>query len=325
MDKQNILATAQQVLVTEARTVQQLIDRIDERFFTACEYLFNCKGHVVVIGMGKSGHIANKIAATLASTGTPSFFVHPAEASHGDLGMIRTEDIVLAISNSGNTPEILAILPIIKYLGVKLISLTGNPNSALAQAANVNIDVSIEQEACPLGLAPTASTTATLAMGDALAIALLKNRDFTERDFALSHPGGMLGKKLLLRVSDLMHTDKDIPIVTQNDTIKHALFAITSKRLGMTTVVEDNKLVGIFTDGDLRRALDNGVDINSTKIKDAMTKTTKVVSPQILAIEALEIMEKYAITSLVAVDNNKVVGVVHLHDILKSGIIPIQV
>lgn len=326
LDKDKVFHIGYKVIDLEIASIINLKKSINENFFRACQYLLACKGHIVVIGMGKSGHIANKIAATLASTGSPAFFVHPGEAGHGDFGMIKKDDVVIAISHSGSTSEILSILPIIKYLKVVLISLTSNPESPLAKAASVNIDIGVKKEACPLGLAPTSSTTATLVMGDALALALLESRGFSKQDFALSHPCGMLGKRLLLRVSDLMHKDQDIPKVKVTENIKHALLEITSKRLGMTTVVDkNNKLLGIFTDGDLRRSLDKGIDINSVAIKEVMTIKTKIISADLLAMEALELMEKYNITSLVVTDAGKiVVGVVHMHDILQSGIIPIK-
>lgn len=309
------------VLQTEAKSIYDLIERVDDNFVKASHLLLNCKGRIVVIGMGKSGHIGNKIAATLASTGSPAFFVHPAEASHGDLGMITKDDVVLAISNSGTTEEIIAILPLLKWLAVPLIALTGNKNSVLAKEANVNIDISVEQEACPLGLAPTSSTTATLAMGDALAIALLEARGFTANDFAKVHPKGNLGLRLLLRIDDIMHTGNEMPVVKQGTLLSKALLEITQKRLGMTTIVdEQNKLIGIFTDGDLRRVFDKDIDIHTTHIDRVMSTHSKTVSPGLLAAEALHIMENYKITSLVVVnDMNQPIGIVHIHDILLAG------
>lgn len=317
-----ICQLGKQVLDIEAQAITNLTNRINSDFANACEYLLNCQGHIVVIGMGKSGHVANKIAATLASTGSPAFFVHPGEASHGDLGMIKKEDVIIAISNSGNTAEILSLLPIIKNFNIPLITLTGNPKSKLAQEATVNIDISVDKEACPLGLAPTSSTTATLAMGDALAIALLETRGFTKEDFALSHPGGMLGKRLLLRIDDLMHQDQALPKVSVDTILKDALFEMTSKGLGMTTIVDDQQqLLGVFTDGDLRRALDKNIDIHTTTIDKVMNKNSKTVSSGTLAIEALELMEQYKITSLIVLnDKQQLVGVIHLHDLLNSGI-----
>lgn len=309
------------VLQTEAKAIHDLIERIDDNFVKASHLLFNCKGRIVVIGMGKSGHIGNKIAATLASTGSPAFFVHPAEASHGDLGMITKDDVVLAISNSGTTEEILAILPLLKWLDVPLIALTGNKNSVLAKEASVNIDISVEQEACPLGLAPTSSTTATLAMGDALAVALLEARGFTSNDFAKVHPKGNLGLRLLLRVDDVMHTGDEIPMVKQGTLLSETLLEITQKRLGMTTVVDhENKLMGIFTDGDLRRALDKDIDIHKTAIDRVMSTHCKTIAPGLLATEALHIMETHKITVLVIINaDNQPVGIVHIHDILLAG------
>jgi arabinose-5-phosphate isomerase len=273
--------------------------------------------------MGKSGHIGGKIAATLASTGSPAFFVHPGEASHGDMGMITKKDAVLALSNSGETPEILTILPLIKRLDIPLISLTGNPKSTIAQRATINIDVSVEKEACPLGLAPTSSTTATLVMGDALAVALLEARGFTAEDFALSHPGGSLGRKLLLRIKDLMHTENRIPTVNTAALLTQALMEMTQKGFGMTAVVDNsNKLIGIYTDGDLRRTLDAGLDIHKTNIEQVMTKNCKTITPCMLAAEALQIMQTYKITCLLVVEkDNTLIGVIHLHDLLRAGVV----
>ncbi len=323
LSKDNIYQRAKQVLEIEAESITKLIDRIDDNFVKACEYLINCSGHIVVIGLGKSGHIANKIAATLASTGSPAFFVHPAEASHGDLGMIKKEDVVIAISYSGNTAEILSILPLLKKFSVPLITLTGNPKSRLAKEATINLDISVAKEACPLGLAPTSSTTATLAMGDALAIVLLEMRGFTKEDFALSHPGGTLGKRLLLHVDDLMRTGAAIPKIHENDLVKTALLEISAKGLGMTTIVDsENKLKGVFTDGDLRRALEKNIDIHTTKVAKIMNVTYKTIVSGTLAIEALEIMEQFKITALVVIDkHDNIAGIIHMHDLLQSGII----
>lgn len=309
------------VIQTEAKAVADLAGRIDEHFAKACRLLLACEGRIIVIGMGKSGHIGNKIAATLASTGSPAFFVHPAEASHGDFGMITKNDVVLAMSNSGETKELITLLPLIKLLGIELIALTGNPNSTLAKEATIHINVSVEQEACPLGLAPTSSTTATLAMGDALAIALLEARGFTSEDFAKVHPKGNLGLRLLLRVEDVMHIDDSIPCVKTGTRLSVALIEMSQKRLGMTTIVDhDNKLIGIFTDGDLRRAFDMDIDIHKTLIDQIMTTKCKTVSPHLLAAEALHIMETYKITVLVVIDAERVpIGVVHIHDILLAG------
>ena len=299
------------------------MERIDATFARACHYLLHCKGRIVVIGMGKSGHIGNKIAATLASTGSPAFFVHPGEANHGDLGMITPQDVVIAISYSGNTQEIISLLPVLKRLGVPLISLTGNPQSLLATTSDVHIDVSVAKEACPLGLAPTASTTATLAMGDALAISLLEARGFTAEDFALSHPGGMLGRRLLLRVDDIMHMDADVPQVNMNVTVTEALLEATQKGMGMTAVIDDNKKVkGIFTDGDLRRALQKNVDLHNTPIHQVMTANCKTIHPGILAAEALEIMETMKINGLLIVDeHDKLVGALGMHDLLRAHVL----
>jgi arabinose-5-phosphate isomerase len=282
-----------------------------------------CKGRVIVTGMGKSGHIANKIAATFASTGTPSFFVHPGEASHGDLGMITGIDVVLAISNSGNTAEITTILPLIKRMGAPLISMTGNPNSTLALQSNIHLDISIKEEACPLGLAPTSSTTATLVMGDALAVALLESKGFSETDFAFSHPGGSLGKKLLLTVNELMHKGERIPSVKTGTLLSDGLLEISKKGFGMTAVInQENKLVGLFTDGDLRRAFDAKIDMLTTSIDRVMTTNCKTIAADILAAEALNIMEQNKITGLLVTDSdNFVVGILHMHDLIRAGVI----
>ena len=311
------------VLETEAGAVEALKSRIDDDFVRACHYMLKCEGRVVVIGMGKSGHIGSKIAATLASTGTPAFFVHPGEASHGDLGMITTKDVVLALSNSGSTEEILTILPIIKRLGVPLITLTGNPQSTLAQAASVNINVAVAKEACPLDLAPTASTTAALAMGDALAISLLEVRGFTSDDFARSHPGGKLGRRLLLLIDDLVHSGERAPKVNSGTLVCDALLEITRKGLGATAIVDDQDTVqGIFTDGDLRRAIDHGADLNNTPIDQLMTRNCTLVSPGLLAAEALRIMEDGKFSALLVVDKNKrLIGALNMHDLLRAGVV----
>lgn len=310
------------VIETEAQAVFDLTRRIDQRFEDACQLLLACTGRVVVTGMGKSGHIAHKIAATLSSTGTPAFFMHPGEASHGDLGMITRQDVVLAISHSGNTQELMILLPLIKRLGVPLIALTGYPDSILATSANVHLDVSITQEACPLGLAPTTSTTVSLVMGDALAIALLQARGFSEEDFALSHPGGMLGKRLLLRIDELWHSGSDLPIVHKDVTIREALIEVTAKKLGMTCVTDDHGfLVGIYTDGDIRRTLNNEHNINLTPLHTVMTHNGLTVSSGMLAAEALSIMQKNLITSLAVIDSDRrPMAVVHLHDLLRAGV-----
>lgn len=310
------------VIEIEAKAVRDLSERINEDFAAACKVLLHCEGRIVVLGMGKSGHIGNKIAATLASTGSPAFFVHPGEASHGDLGMITQKDVVLALSNSGETTEILLILPLIKRLCIPLISMTGNKNSTLAKSATVHIDVSVTQEACPLGLAPTASTTATLAMGDALAVALLQARGFTAEDFAMSHPSGSLGRRLLLRVDDIMRTGDAIPKVTKETSLSNALIEMSQKGMGITTVVNDKQqLLGVFTDGDLRRALDKGSNIHQILIGQVMSPHCKTISLGILAAEALGIMETHRITCLFITDENQVpIGAVHMHDLLRAGV-----
>jgi arabinose-5-phosphate isomerase len=312
-----------EVLRKEAQAIVHLEQYIDERFAQACELLLDCQGHVIVIGLGKSGHIGNKIAATLASTGSPSFFVHAAEATHGDFGMITADDVVIAISNSGKTNEILTLLPHIKQLKVKLISITSDPQSPLAQEATVNLNTGARREAGPLELAPTASTTATLALGDALAIALTRARNFTHEDFARSHPGGVIGKRLLLRVSELMHTDAAIPKVHADALIKDALMEMTEKRLGMTTIVDaDDHLLGIFTDGDLRRVIAQGYNLTDTHIIDLMVRNCKTINHDILAFEALTEMENYKITAMPVLDaTKKIIGVLHMHDILQAGVI----
>jgi arabinose-5-phosphate isomerase len=311
------------VIETEAQAVIALKNRIDQRFVAACEHMLACKGRIVVIGMGKSGHIGSKIAATLASTGSPAFFVHPSEAGHGDLGMITHQDVVLAISNSGETAEIITLLPNIKLLNIPLITLTGGkPNSTLAKIATVNIDVSVVAEACPLGLAPTSSTTATLVMGDALAVALLQTKGFTTADFARAHPGGILGKRLLLQVDHLMHTGEKIPKVSEDIRVTDALLEVTHKRLGMTTVINAHgKLAGIFTDGDLRRALDRQLNLHESKMSEVMTPNCKTLSPGTLAAEALQLMQSLKITSFPVVDpQNTVLGIIHIHDLLSAGV-----
>ena len=318
-----IIAEAKKVIRIEAEALLALADSIDEAFRQAVEMILLCRGRVVVTGMGKSGLIGQKIASTLSSTGTPSFFLHPAEGVHGDLGMIMKGDVVVAISNSGETEEILRILPAIKRLGAHLVTVAGNPVSTLARAGDVFLPVTIKEEACPLGLAPTASTTATLALGDALAVALLVERGFREEDFALFHPGGALGKKLLLRVEDLMHSGDAIPLVGCGILMREALFVITAKGLGVTGVTDDTgDLVGIITDGDLRRALERGVDIMSVSAGEMMSKNPKRILQTELAAKALNIMEEYAITSLFVVGEERgtPVGIVHLHDLLKAGL-----
>ncbi len=311
------------VIQVETQAVAALAGQINDSFVNACKLMFGCKGRVVVIGMGKSGHIAGKIAATLASTGTPAFFVHPGEASHGDMGMITKQDVVLALSNSGETEEIVKILPIIKRLAVPLIAMTGNPKSTLATFATTHINVSVAQEACPLGLAPTSSTTAALVMGDALAVSLLEARGFTKDDFALSHPGGSLGKQLLLRVGDIMHIGVALPLVHKSALINAALLEMTEKKLGMTAIVEEDKrLIGIFTDGDLRRMLSRNLDVRSTSIVEVMTPNCTVIKADALAAEAMQIMEQKKINALVVVDDHQhVIGALNMHDLIRAGIV----
>lgn len=319
---EELLALATEVLEIEARAVDHLKTRLNEDFIAACELCMNTRGRVVVTGMGKSGHVSNKIAATLASTGTPAFFMHPAEASHGDVGMITEHDLLLAVSYSGETAEVITILPIVKRLGAKLLSMTGNPNSTMAKAADVHLDISVAEEACPLNLAPTASTTATLAMGDALAVALLKKRGFTAEDFARSHPSGILGKRLLLRVSDVMRSGDRVPAVSPDVTLRDALFEMTDKGLGMTAIVDaENKILGIYTDGDLRRTLDSGSDVRTTTIRDVMHTGCKTTSAEVLAAEALHLLEKNKITSLLVADEtNTLVGALNIHDLFREGL-----
>ncbi len=310
------------VIEIEAQAVFELTQRINQDFETACELLLACKGRIVVTGMGKSGHIGKKIAATLSSTGSPAFFMHPGEASHGDFGMITRQDTVIAISNSGFTKELVILLPLLKRLEIPLIAITGNPESTLATTATVNLDVSIREEACPLGLAPTTSTTVSLVMGDALAIALLQTRGFSAEDFARSHPGGSLGKKLLLRVADVAHSGDELPIISEQATIREALLEVTAKKLGMTCVVnKQGVFVGIYTDGDVRRTLTHDYDINTTPINDVMTRNCHTIANDMLAAEALAIMQKFSITSLVILDDrNYPAGVVHLHALLRAGV-----
>jgi arabinose-5-phosphate isomerase len=316
------LESARRTIGIERDAVELLLKRLDHHFERACDILLGCSGRVVVTGMGKSHHIGNKIAATLASTGTPAQFVHAAEASHGDMGMITASDTVIALSNSGTTNEIVTLLPLLKRLGIPLISMTGNPDSVLAKAADVNLDVGVLEEACPLGLAPTSSTTAALVMGDALAIALLEARGFTAEDFAFSHPGGALGRKLLLKVEHVMRTGVAIPQVAPDTLLSQALLVISAKGIGMTAVVDSNNvLLGIFTDGDLRRTIDHGVDIRSTRIGDIMTRNSKTARADMLAAEAMHIMDQNKISALVVVDDQQhPVGALHLHDLLRAGL-----
>jgi arabinose-5-phosphate isomerase len=322
MNKDAIQNLARAVIETQASTITSLLQRVDEQFLTACKYLLECTGRVVVIGMGKSGHIGSKIAATMASTGTPAFFVHPAEASHGDLGMIKSRDVVLALSNSGETDEVNTILPLLKRIGVKIVAMTGNPASTLADHADVHINVSVEKEACPLGLAPTSSTTAALVMGDALAVALLQTRGFTREDFAMSHPAGRLGRRLLLRIQDVMHRGDEIPLVPLDASISQAIVEMTAKRLGMTAVLDkEGKVAGVYTDGDLRRTLDAGLDPHATPVSEAMTAGGESISPDELAIEAMQRMREFSIQGLLVIDNDeKLVGALNFQDLLRAGV-----
>lgn len=310
-------------MLTEARAVEALAQRLDDSFPQAVDLILQCRGRVVVSGMGKSGHIGRKIASTLASTGTPAFFMHPGEASHGDLGMITAQDVVLALSNSGESDELLAIIPLLKRLGAKLISMTGKPGSSLARESDVHLDASVSHEACPLGLAPTASTTAALALGDALALALLDARGFSEEDFARAHPGGSLGRQLLLHVSDIMRTGNETPKVPQNASLAAALLEMSRKGLGMTAIVDaDNRPVGIFTDGDLRRAFEHGVDVASTRVADIMHPTPRTIAPNRLAVEAVELMDTHKINALLVTDSTGIlVGALNMHDLLKAKVV----
>jgi arabinose-5-phosphate isomerase len=318
----NLSSSAIRTITMEAEAVSALTGRIGADFERACQLLLACRGRVIVTGMGKSGHIGCKIAATLASTGTPAFFVHPGEASHGDMGMITREDAIIALSNSGEVAEVVTLLPLLKRLGSPVIALTGNPHSTLALAADAHLNTGVETEACPLDLAPTSSTTTALVMGDALAIALLEQRGFTAEDFAFSHPGGTLGKKLLLKVQDVMQTGDSVPSVDAATPLSQALLEISNKGLGMTTVTNaDGRLAGIFTDGDLRRTLDQQIDINNTPIASLMSTGTKTANPQMLAAEALRIMEEHEITSLVVLDDSgETRGIIHLMHLLHAGI-----
>jgi arabinose-5-phosphate isomerase len=321
-ESQRLIEMGREALRIEARAVAALVDRLGDDFGKASRMLLACTGRVVVSGMGKSGHVGGKIAATLASTGTPAFFLHPAEASHGDLGMVTRGDVVLAISYSGETVELLTILPLFKRMDARLIAMTGNPSSTLAREADVHLDVSVPAEACPLNLAPTASTTAALAMGDALAVALLKHRGFTEADFARSHPGGTLGRRLLLHVADVMRRGKDLPIVRPETPLTEGLLEMSRKRLGLTAVVDGaDRVVGIFTDGDLRRALDREIDVRSTTMADVMTSGPRSIGPGELAAEAVLMMEKHAVNGLLVLDESgRLVGALNVHDLLRAGV-----
>ncbi len=323
MDKSALQQSALRTIALEQSAVSSLSDRIDDGFIEACRLILDCEGRVIVMGIGKSGHIANKIAATLASTGTPAHFVHAAEASHGDIGMVTDRDIVIAISNSGTTSEIESILPVLKRKGITIISMTGNPESILAKEATANLDTSVEQEACPLGLAPTTSTTAALVMGDALAMALLEARGFTAEDFAFSHPGGNLGRRLLLKVGDIMHHGDEIPRVDENTSVRDSLLEISAKKLGMTTVTSaDGTVLGIFTDGDLRRFLDDNRDIHNTPISTVMTASFKSITANALASEAAKIMQDNEIYTLVVKDEQDAFcGIITMHDLLKANVV----
>jgi arabinose-5-phosphate isomerase len=318
-----IKQSALRVLEIEQRAIAQLAQYIDDAFVEACQLILSCKGKVIVCGMGKSGHIGHKISATLASTGTPAFFMHPAEANHGDLGMLTKQDILLAISNSGETGELLALIPVVKRMGVPIIAMTSNLQSTLGKYADVNLCIKVEQEACSLGLAPTSSTTATLVMGDALAVALLDARGFTSEDFALSHPGGSLGRKLLIKLEDVMVKEQSLPLVSGQQNLREVLLVISQKALGMAGVIDENgKLLGIFTDGDLRRVLDDRIDIHNTKIQEIMTPNSITAKPEMLAAEVLTLMQKHKISSLFVTDTNgKPIGAINMQLLLQVGII----
>jgi len=321
----DIIEEARRVLRVEAQSLLDLAERINENFSQAIELLYQCKGKVVLMGMGKSGLVGRKIASTFASTGTPAFFLHPAEGVNGDFGMLAKEDVIIAISNSGETRELLEVLPLIKRYGNRLVTLTGNAKSTLAKAGDIHLDIRVREEACPLGLAPTASTTATLAMGDALAVALMGKKDFKKEDFAILHPGGTLGKRLLLKVQDLMHGGKALPMISEKTLMKEAIFEITSKRLGVTGVCNaEGHLVGVITDGDLRRALEKFSDLFNREASEVMTKNPKWIEKDALAAKGVQRMEEYSITSLFVFNQagDKVpVGIIHLHDLLKAGVV----
>ncbi|GLR63177.1 KpsF/GutQ family sugar-phosphate isomerase [Marinospirillum insulare] len=323
MTTTDYLASARRTLNLEIEALQEVLFNLDQNFIAACELILACKGRIIVSGMGKSGHIGHKIAATLASTGTPAFFMHPGEASHGDLGMVTRSDLVLALSNSGETHEVTSLLPLLKRLGIPIIGLTGAPHSTLAQEANIHLNASISREACPLNLAPTSSTTAALVLGDALAIALLEARGFGPDDFALSHPGGSLGRKLLLRVSDIMHTEEALPKILVTASLREALLEMTQKGLGFTCVVDEQQnLLGVYTDGDLRRTLDKNLDLRDIQVADVMTKSSKSIQADLLAAEAVLLMEENKISALPVMDKNqRLVGALNMHDLLKAGVI----
>ncbi len=323
MDDNRLIELAREVLTVEARAIEALIPRLGSPFLKATHECLNCRGRIVVTGMGKSGHIGGKIAATLASTGSPAFFMHPGEASHGDVGMITSQDVVIAVSNSGETAEVVTLLPLLKRRGARLIAMTGKRQSQIARSADAVLDISVSAEACPLNLAPTASTTATLAMGDALALALLEARGFTAEDFALSHPAGALGRRLLLRVEDVMHGGDAVPVVDHTTTVRDALVQIGEKGLGMTAVVDENhNVVGVLTDGDLRRALDQRLDVHTTPVSTAMTHAPKTIAPQVLAAQAVAMMESHKITALLVVDEDqRLIGALNIHDLFRAGVV----
>jgi arabinose-5-phosphate isomerase len=323
MNSDAVKNLARAVIETEAAAVGQLAERLDQGFLDACRFMLECKGRVVVIGVGKSGHIGSKIAATLASTGTPAFFVHPAEASHGDLGMIKPLDVILALSNSGETDEVNVILPVLKRLGVIIVAMTGKPNSTLARHSDAHINVAVAKEACPLGLAPTSSTTAALVMGDALAVSLLETRGFTREDFARSHPAGQLGRRLLLHIHDIMHAGDEIPAVSVTASISQAIVEMTEKRLGMTAVVDESgQVVGVYTDGDLRRTLDANLDPHRTPVSEVMSRGGKRIHPEALAEEGLHMMQQHRIQGLLVVDgDDRLVGALNFQDLLKAGVV----
>lgn len=323
MTQLNFIEQGKRVLDIERQALVDIAQYLDENFNQACQLMYQCQGRIIVVGMGKSGHIGNKIAATLASTGTPAFFVHPGEASHGDLGMITRDDVVMLISNSGETSEVLNIIPVIKRIGAKMIAMTSNPTSSMANWADAHVCIKVSKEACPLGLAPTASTTATLAMGDAIAVALLETRGFTADDFALSHPGGSLGKRLLLCLKDLMHDGASTPIIKDTQCIKDALIEMSAKGLGMTAIVNNcGQLNGLFTDGDLRRILEQRIDIHSTLISEVMTRSCTTATADMLAAEALNIMERKRINGLIVIDENQhPIGALNMQDLLKAGVL----
>ena len=323
MDSFALKELARDVINTEATAVASLVSRIDEAFVTACNLILKCRGRIVVLGMGKSGHIAGKIASTMASTGTPAFFVHAAEASHGDLGMITTEDVVLVLSNSGETDEVRQILPLLKRLGVSIIAMTGKPASTLASHADVHINIAVHSEACPLGLAPTSSTTAALVMGDALAVSLLEARGFTAEDFARSHPAGQLGKRLLLHIQDIMHSGDEIPKVSATASLSETIVEMTKKRLGMVVITDTkNKVLGVFTDGDLRRALEHSIDPHKTAVGEVMTRNSKTIDSEALAVEAVRMLQQFKIQGLLVVDDDsRLQGVLNFNDLLQAGVI----